>query len=123
MPTLCTARLLAAVAGLVLALPVAAGAQLGFRVTWSVGRTTPTHVEVSGTVLNEARAEAVDVSVTVEALGPTGKVAARGITYVASRIPQGGSAPFLAKVPAVPAATTYRAVVTSYRFMQAVESP
>lgn len=115
------ARLLGAVVVLVLVLPAAA--QQGFRVTHTVGRTTATHVEVAGTVQNETRAEAIDVSVTVEALGPTGKVASRGITYVTGRIPQGGTASFVAKVPAVSGVTTYRAVVTSFRFMQAVESP
>lgn len=117
------ARLLAAVVASILVLPAGLSAQQGFRVTYSIARTTPTHVEVAGTVQNDTRAEAMDVSVTVEALAPTGKVAARGITYVTARIPQGGTASFVAKVPAVAGATTYRAVVTSYRFIQAVESP
>jgi hypothetical protein len=87
-----------------------------------VGRTTPTHVEVGGTVQNETRAEAVDVTVTVQALGPGGKPLARGITYAATRLPAGATAPFLAKVPAVSGVTGYR-VDVSARFMQSIEGP
>lgn len=121
-------RILAACLPVVLAVlvtgvPATVGAQPGFRVTHNVARTTPTHVEFAGTVQNEARAEAVDVSVTIEALGPSGKVASRGITYVSGRIAPGGTASFVAKVPAVAGVSAYRAIVTSYRFIQAVESP
>ena len=100
-----------------------AAAQAGFRVMHSVSGTTPTHVEVTGTVVNESRVEAGDVSVTVEALDAGGKVLARGITYVARRIPEGASAPFTAKVPATTTAVSYRAVVTSYRYLQPYQAP
>lgn len=100
-----------------------APAQASFRVTHSVNRTTATHVEVTGTVVNESRADAGDVSVTVEALGPSGKVLARGVTYVTSRLPDSGTATFTAKVPAAPGVVSYRAMVTSYRFMQPVQGP
>jgi hypothetical protein len=106
----------------VLATGSALAQQPGFRVNHSVARTTATHVEVTGTVQNETRAEAVDVSVTVEAVGATGKSVARGITYAAGRLPAGGTANFLAKVPVVSGVTGYRANVTA-RFVQSIESP
>ena len=105
------------------ALTSSAIAQSGFRVTHQVAQTAPTHVEITGTVVNETRAEALDVSVTVEAIGAGGKRAARGIAYVTSRLPAGGTANFTAKVPAVPGVTGYRAAVTSFRFIQSVETP
>lgn len=94
--------------------------QSGFKITHSIARTTPTHVEVNGTVLNESRAEAVDVSVTVEAVGANGKAVARGISYVAANLKPGASADFVAKVPVVQGAASYRAVVSSFRFIQGV---
>ena len=101
----------------------AATAQPGFRITHELGRTTPTQVEVKGTVFNESRAEATDVSVTAEAVDAGGKVLARGISYVSSRIPEHGSAGFVAKVPAMPGAATYRVSVTSYRFVPSLQGP
>ena len=97
--------------------------QSGFKVTHSIARTTPTHVEVNGTVVNESRAEAVDVSVTVEAVGTNGKAVARGISYVAASLKPGASADFVAKVPVVQGAAGYRAAVSSFRFFQGAQSP
>ena len=112
------------VLALVLAsLPTVGEPQSGFRVTHQVASTSPSHVEITGSVVNETRAEAIDVSVMVEAIGPGGKAAARGIAFVTSRLPGGGTAPFSAKVPAVPGVTSYRAVVSKFRFIQSVESP
>lgn len=115
-------RLSGAVLVLLLA-PGIAGAQVGFRVTHSVGQTTPTHVEVSGTVTNEARGEAIDVSVTVQAVGANGKVVARGISFVSRSLAPGAAASFVAKVPVVPGIASYRAVVSSYRFVQSFQNP
>lgn len=95
-----------------------ARAQSGFKVTHEVGATTPNQVEVKGTVQNEGRAEALDVSVTVDALGAGNKVLARGITFVSPAISPGGSVSFVAKVPVVPGTVSYRARVTSFRFLQ-----
>jgi hypothetical protein len=117
------ARALAASLALVALALGHATAQAGFRVTHAVGRSGPTHVEVTGTVTNEARAEVVDVSVTVEALGPGGKVLARGVTFVTNRLPTSSTASFTAKVPAAPGVVSYRAAVTSYRFMQVFGAP
>ena len=100
----------------------AAFGQGGLRVNHSIVRTTPTHVEVAGTVQNETRAEAVDVSVTVEAIGANGKSVARGISYAAARLPGGATVNFVMKVPAVAGVTSYRANVTA-RFVQSIEGP
>jgi hypothetical protein len=117
-------RFLGRVAALVVLLVASAAvAQSGFRVTHKVANTAATHVEITGVVMNETRAEAVDVSVTVEAIGAGGKSAARGIAYVTSRLPAGAAANFSAKVPAVPGVTGYRAAVSSFRFVQSVEGP
>ena len=96
----------------------AASAQTGFRVIHDPIRTKPDYVEVKGVVFNESRADAVDVSVTVEALDDSGKALARGISYVARRIPERDSASFVAKVPAVPGVSSYRVFVSSFRFVQ-----
>ncbi len=98
-------------------------AQSGFRVTQGIARTTPTHLEVPGFVTNETRAEAVDVSVTVEALGAGGKVVARGIIFVTARLPERATAEFVARIPAVAGVTGYRAAVTSYRFVENIQGP
>jgi hypothetical protein len=116
-------RPLAAGLALLAVMAAGVGAQPGFRVAHAVARTTPTHVEVEGTVQNEARAEAVDISVTVEALGAGGKVLARGITYVTPRLAEQATAQFTAKVPVVSGVTGYRATVTSYRFVQSIQGP
>ncbi|MBI2206018.1 MAG: hypothetical protein HYU41_19430 [Candidatus Rokubacteria bacterium] len=110
-------RLVGAVLVLLACCAAVAAAQSGFRVAHELARTTATHAEVTGTVLNETRAEALNVSVTVEAIGPGGKVVARGITFVAGRLPAGASAPFVAKVPVTSGVTGYRAAVTSFRFV------
>jgi hypothetical protein len=94
----------------------------GLKVAHSVSKTTATSVEVTGTVSNETRAEAAEVTVTVQALGADGKPVARGISYVTSRLPAGGTANFVAKVPVVAGVSSYRATVSA-RFMSSVESP
>ena len=100
-----------------------AWAQSGFKVTHEVGTTTPNQVEVKGSVQNEGRAEALDVSVTVDALGASNKVLARGVTFVSPAIAPGGSASFVAKVPVVSGTVSYRARVTSFRFLQQTQAP
>ena len=111
------------VALLALSLSATAAAQSGFTVTHKIGTTTPDQVEVVGMVVNDTRAEAVDVSVTVEALNPSGKVIARGVCFVTDRLRGGSSADFSAKVPVVAGTSKYRARVSSYRFIQSVQTP
>ncbi len=98
-------------------------AQGSFRVTYKVTRTTATHTEVEGVVYNDARADATDVSVTVEAVGASGKAVARGITFVSSQIREGSSAGFTAKIPLVPGTTGFRASVTAFKFTQSLQGP
>lgn len=102
--------------GLVVASAPAAQGQENFRVTYSVDRSDPARTRVSGVVFNEARADVLDVYVTVEAVDGARKVIARGITFVSPSIPQGGSAPFDAAVPAPPSAASFRVRVTRYHF-------
>ena len=126
LPRLPTVSRFALVALVVLAgsaLPAAAPAQNVLRTTHAVGRTAPTHVEVTGTVSNEARSEAVDVSVTVEALGTNGKPVARGVTHVAPRLPAGASVNYTAKVPAVSGIASYRATASGKFLQTPGESP
>lgn len=110
-----------AVPGLVVALlavlaPAGAGAQPApFKVTYEVDRSVAERVQVRGTVLNEARFDAIDVYVTAEALDAGGKVVARGVTFVTSSLARGRSEGFVAKVPAVKNAVSFRVAVSSYR--------
>jgi len=108
-------RLIAIVAALVVAALPSLQAQEAFRVTFEVDRTNPDQTQVAGIVYNDSLQDMFDVSVTAEALDARGKVVARGITYVTSRVPGRGSVAFLAKVPSVPNAVRYRASVSSYR--------
>ena len=111
---------------LALAVAVLAGvalAQDSFRVTYNVDRSTPARTKVTGQVFNDARADALDVYVTVEAVDGAGKVVARGISFVGPSIRQGGNAAFEATVPAPPNATTFRVRVSNYRFGLGLQSP
>ena len=94
-----------------------------FRVTYQVERSGGEQTQVVGTVFNESRQEALDVSVTAEALDGKGKVLARGITYVSPRIPGQSSASFVAKIPAVQGAAKFRASVTSFRLGFGTQAP
>ena len=107
--------LLAALAvTLVLIAPHASG-QENFRITFDVDKSNPEQYQVKGVVNNDSSQEVLDVSVTAEALDAKGKVLARGITYVSSRIGGRASAPFVAKVPGVPNVARFRVSVSSFR--------
>jgi hypothetical protein len=86
-----------------------------FRVSFDVDRANPSLVRLNGEVVNEGRADVLDVYVTAEALDNAGKVVARGITFVSSTIPSGRRANFSASVPVVPTAVRYRVNVSSFR--------
>ena len=92
-----------------------------FRLTHVVEKGTQPQVTVTGRVFNDARVDAVDVYVTAEALDGSGKVVASGVSYVGG-VPSGGSAAFLVKIPAARAASTFRVLVTSFRYGFAVQS-
>jgi hypothetical protein len=50
-------------------------------------------------------------------------VVARGIAHVSARIPSQGSAPFVCKVPLMPAAVRYRAAVSGFRAGTGTQTP
>jgi len=92
-----------------------AAAQDGFRITYEVDRSRPDRTRLAGRVVNERSEDVFEVSVTAEALDARGKVLARGIAYVDSRIGRGDTRPFSMSVPTVAGTTTFRLAVSSYR--------
>src|SRR5262245_1314829 len=100
-----------------------AGGQGGLRVLQEGDRVDGNRFLVTGRVVNEDQRDALDVSVTVEALDASKEVVASGIAFMSYVIPPRGSAPFSAKVPRVPNANSFRVVVSSYRFGLKSESP
>jgi hypothetical protein len=111
------------VAGLAAIFALAADAQQGFRVTYSIDRSSPEQIQLTGTVFNESAQDVFDVSVTAEALDARDKVVARGIAHVSARIPGQGSAPFVCKIPLVAAAVRYRAAVSGFRAGIGAQTP
>lgn len=110
---------------LVLAVVVvsAALAQEGFRITYDVDRSRPERARLTGRVVNERAEDVFEVSVTAEALDGHGKVLARGISYVDSRIARGDGRPFSMSVPTVPGTASFRVAVSSYRAGVANQGP
>ena len=96
-------------------LPAFAQGPSSFRITHTVDQGGQAHVTVSGRVFNDARADAVDVYVTAEALDGNGKVIASGVSYVGA-VSMGSSTAFIIKVPKAGAAANFRVLVTSFRF-------
>ena len=115
--------LLVALPSLVLVGSSASAQQDGFRITYEADTSRPERVRVVGTVTNARPADVFEVSVTAEALNEGGKVVAKGIAYVDSRIPPGATRPFSISVPAVPGVARYRVVVSTYRAGLGGESP
>jgi hypothetical protein len=108
-------RLAVLLLSLALSVPSVAAAQDGFRITYEVDRTRPDRARLTGRVVNERAADVYEVSVTGEALDARGKVLARGITYVDSRITRGDGRAFSLSVPTTAAVTEFRVVVSSFR--------
>ena len=109
---------------LIAASVVSAAAQgaSAFRLMHTVDRGGQGSVSVSGRVFNDARADAIDVYVTAEAVDGGGKVVASGVSYVGA-VPAGSSTAFIIKVPAAArAAANVRVLVTSFRFGFATQS-
>ncbi len=90
-------------------------AQDGFRITYEVDRSRPERARLTGRVVNERSDDVFEVSVTAEAVDARGKVLARGISYVDSRIGRGDGRPFSMSVPTVAGTANFRVVVSSYR--------
>jgi hypothetical protein len=109
------ARWILLVVGVVVLLSTVAAAQGPFRITFNVDRSNPSRTRITGQVINEGRVDVVDVYVTAEAVDARGKVVARGISFVSSSIPQGGTAEFEAAVPAPATATSFRVKVSNFR--------
>ena len=100
-----------------------ARAQDGFRITYEVDRSRPDRARLTGRVVNERSDDVFEVNVTAEALDARGKVLARGIAYVDSRIGRGDTRPFSMSVPTVPGTTNFRVVVSSYRAGLSTQGP
>jgi len=98
-------------------------AQSGFRISYDVDQSRPDKARVNGRVANERSQDVFEVSITAEALDARGKVLARGISYVDSRIGRGDSRPFSVTVPTVPGVTEFRVVVSAYRMGFANQGP
>jgi hypothetical protein len=92
-----------------------------FRITQTIDRSSQAQVTVTGRVFNDARADAIDVYVTAEALNEGGRVVASGVSYVGV-IQAGTSSPFVVKIPAARGAANFRVLVTSFRYGFAVQS-
>jgi hypothetical protein len=92
-----------------------ARAQGGFRITYEVDRSRPDRARLTGRVINERADDVFEVNVTAEALDAKGKVLAKGIAYVDSRIGRGDGRPFSLSVPTVPGTANFRVVVSSFR--------
>jgi hypothetical protein len=95
--------------------PTTSPAQDGFRITYEVDRSRPERARLTGRVVNERPEDVFEVSLTAEAIDARGKVLARGITYVDSRIGRGDSRPFSMSVPTMPGTASFRVVVGSFR--------
>jgi hypothetical protein len=97
------------------AVPTLAQGPASFRITHSVDKGSQAQVNVSGRVFNDARADAIDVYVTAEALDAAGKIVASGVSYIGA-VSAGSSTAFIIKVPSARAAASFRVLVTSFRF-------
>jgi hypothetical protein len=102
-------------ASVLLLLASQASGQDGFRITYEVDTTRAERARVTGRIVNERREDVFEVSVTGEALDAKGKVLARGIAYVDSKIARGDGRPFAMSVPTVAGTANYRVVVSSFR--------
>jgi hypothetical protein len=106
-----------------LLLAAEARGQSGFRITYEVDRTRAERARLTGRIVNERPDDVFEVSVTGEALDAKGKVLARGIAYVDSKIGRGDGRAFSLSVPTVAGTETYRVVVSSFRAGFATQGP
>jgi hypothetical protein len=94
-----------------------------FHITYTPRARETQSIMLDGRVFNDSDREVLDVWVTTEALNPAGKVLATGITFVGSSVPSRGSVAFVAKLPYVEGAQSFRLAVSSYRNASMVQSP
>ena len=123
MPALAIVRPLVIMLAVLLLLAAEARGQDGFRITYEVDRTRAERARLTGRIVNERSEDVFEVSVTGEALDAKGKVLARGIAYVDSKIGRGDGRPFSLSVPTVAGTTNYRVVVSSFRAGFATQGP
>jgi hypothetical protein len=97
--------------------------QDGFRITYDVDRSRADRARLTGRVVNERADDVFEVSITAEALDARGKVLARGISYVDSRINRGDGRPFSMSVPTVAGTASFRVAVSSFRAGFATQGP
>jgi hypothetical protein len=116
-------RLLPAALPALLLVAAPAAAQDGFRIAYETDASRPERVRLVGTLTNERPTDVFEVSVMGEGLNQGGKVVAKGIAYVDSRVPRGASRPFAISVPAVAGVVRYRVVVSTFRAGLGAESP
>jgi hypothetical protein len=115
-------RLVIVLAVLLLLTPEVRG-QDGFRITYEVDRTRVERARLTGRIVNERSEDVFEVSVTGEALDAKGKVLARGIAYVDSKIGRGDGRSFSMSVPTVTGTANYRVVVSSFRSGPGTQGP
>jgi hypothetical protein len=123
MLALAIVRPLVIMLAVLLLLTAEARGQSGFRITYEVDRTRAERARLTGRIVNERPDDVFEVSVTGEALDAKGKVLARGIAYVDSKIGRGDGRPFSLSVPTVAGTETYRVVVSSFRAGFATQGP
>ncbi len=123
MLALAIVRPLGIVLAVLLVLAAEARGQSGFRITYEVDRTRAERARLTGRIVNERAEDVFEVSVTGEALDAKGKVLARGIAYVDSKIGRGDGRPFSLSIPTVAGTENYRVVVSSFRAGFATQGP
>lgn len=123
MLALAIVRPLVIVLAVLLLLAAEARGQSGFRITYEVDRTRVERARLTGRIVNERAEDVFEVSVTGEALDAKGKVLARGIAYVDSKIGRGDGRPFSLSIPTVAGTENYRVVVSSFRAGFAIQGP
>jgi hypothetical protein len=123
MLALAIVRPLGIVLTVLLLLAAEARGQNGFRITYEVDRTRAERARLTGRIVNERPEDVFEVSVTGEALDAKGKVLARGIAYVDSKIGRGDGRPFSLSIPTVAGTENYRVVVSSFRAGFATQGP
>jgi hypothetical protein len=95
--------------------PVVGYASEPYHLSYTVERGGGGPTRINGRLLNEGPLDMFDVYVTAEAIDGTGKVVARGITFVSASIPPRGLVSFAISVPPAPTATTFQVRVSSFR--------
>ena len=119
-------RLLRCLVVLVLLASVPAVGEEPFRITYSRSSRNPedsTHTVLVGTVFNNARRSALNVYLTAEALNAAGHVVATGVAYVSPGIDAHGAADFVVKVPRTQGTTSFRLMITSFRYGLGPQGP